>query len=109
MNNYNTILKYFNLFSNKDLSGLSELFDDNVTLTDWEISAIGKEKVLECNSNIFKSAQSLKVDVLEILQKDLTFACQLIITVNSKEKLEVIDFIKFNQSGKIISVKAYKG
>lgn len=109
MNNYNTILKYFKYFSNKDLKSLSEIFDENITFTDWQIAAIGKEQVLECNLQVFSSVDKLKVDIIEIIQKDLTFVCQLIITVNSKEKLEVIDFIKFDQNGKIISVKAYKG
>jgi len=109
MENYNTLLTYFKFFASKDLEGLSELFDENVTLTDWEIGSIGKSQVLESNLKIFNSVQTIKVDVINILQKELTYACQLIITINNKEKIEVIDFIKFNEFGKIVSVKAYKG
>ena len=41
--------KYFELFSNKDLIGLEEMFDINCSLRDWEINVTGKNKVLEAN------------------------------------------------------------
>ena len=109
LNNYSKVLEYFKLFSNKDIDKLSNLFDTDVTLVDWEISATGKDKVIEANLNIFKSVDLINVDVIDIIQKYNHFSCQLVITINGSEKIDVVDMIKFNENGKIMSIKAYKG
>ena len=107
--NYIKILEYFNFFSNKDIVQLSNLFDDDVTLTDWDISAVNKSNVVQANQNIFNSVETINVEVIDISEKDKTFFCQLIITINNLEKIDIIDIIKFNNIGKIKSIKAYKG
>ena len=106
---YDILLKYFEYFSNKDLQNLSNIFDDRVSLTDWDINAVGKESVMNANKNIFDSVNTINVDVIETFKKGNKFSCQLVITINDMETIEVVDVIEFNEKNKIISVKAYKG
>lgn len=108
INNYNILMDYFDLFSNKNLNGLSSIFDEDITLVDWEISADGKESVLKANQNIFNSVNTIKVNVLNVFEKENTFSCQLVITINDTETIDVVDIIEF-KNNKITSVKAYKG
>ncbi len=108
MNNYDILMEYFNMFSNKDLDGLLSLFDEDVTLVDWEISANGKENVLKANQNIFNLVNTIKVNIINVFEKENEFCCQLVITINETDVIEVVDIIKF-KNNKIISVKAYKG
>lgn len=102
------LMSYFEMFSNKDIDGLANIFDENIRLTDWEISANGKDKVIKANQNIFNTVNTIKVDVVNIFDREDEFACQILITINGNEVLEVVDIIKFKDN-KITSVKAYKG
>ena len=52
---------YFEFFSKKDVSGLESLFSNNIVLRDWEIHAIGKHDVINSNSKIFESVNTIKV------------------------------------------------
>jgi hypothetical protein len=106
---YNLLHEYFNNFSNKDLVKLSKLFSSDVSLTDWEISADGIENVLKANENIFNSVDKIRVNILNIFEKNNQFSCQLEIIINDKEKIDVVDIIKFNDNNKISLIKAYKG
>ena len=45
--------RYFETFSNRDISGLESMFSENIYLRDWKIEAKGKVKVLEANQKIF--------------------------------------------------------
>ena len=48
-------IEYFELFSNKDIEKLKEMFDSSINLRDWEINARGIEEVITANLNIFNS------------------------------------------------------
>jgi len=102
------LISYFEMFSNKDIQGLTDIFDENITLVDWENSSNGKDDVIKANQNIFNNVNTIKVDVINIFEKEDEFSCQILITINGNDILEVVDVIKFKDN-KIISVKAYKG
>ena len=104
----NLIKNYFTFFSKKDISSLDKLFADNVKLIDWEISANGKKEVLDANKKIFSSFKSIYVELKEIFIKDMTAVCLLEILVNNKDKIKVVDIIKFNNDNKIILISAFK-
>lgn len=108
ISNYKTLISYFKMFSKKDIEGLSLIFDDDITLVDWDINVSGKDNVIKANENIFSNVNKIDVEILNIFEKENEFCCQLIITVNENEKLDVVDIIKF-KNNKIVSVKAYKG
>ena len=84
------------------------MFSDDVTLTDWDVSVIGKEDVLRANKNIFSSVDSISVMVKNIHKNDNSYAVEIQITIDESTILEVVDVIVFD-GNKIKSIKAYKG
>ena len=103
---------YFSLFNKKDLAGLSEIFSDDVTLKDWNISVDGKEQVLSANKTIFEECPDIHVSILDVFQEtpfeDSRFACEISIKVSETECISVIDIISFNSENKIKEISAYK-
>lgn len=99
---------YFKYFSNKDLQNLENLFSENITLKDWDINVIGKQEVLKANKNIFESVESILVTLSKIYQDKNVVLCEIDILINRKEKLRVIDIIKFDENNKIKEILAYK-
>ena len=104
-----TALSYFKTFSEKNINGLREMFDDNVTLRDWEIDKQGIENVLKANLNIFQNVKTIKAIPQNIVSENNFVFAELKIIVNGDEELKVVDIIEFNKKGKIISIKAFKG
>tara|TARA_B100000401_G_scaffold351839_1_gene249456 strand:+ start:272 stop:607 length:336 start_codon:yes stop_codon:yes gene_type:complete len=100
---------YFTIFSEKNINGLREMFDDNVTLRDWDIDKQGIENVLKANLNIFQNVKTIKVIPQNIVSENNFVFAELKIIVNGDEELKVVDIIEFNKKGKIISIKAFKG
>ena len=103
-----TALSYFKTFSEKNIDGLREMFDDNVTLRDWDIDKKGIESVLKANLNIFQNVENINVIPQNIISENNFVFAELTIVVNDEE-LKVVDLIEFNKKGKIISIKAFKG
>ncbi len=104
----NLIKDYITYFSKKDISSLEKLLAEDVKLIDWEILANGKKEVLDANKKIFDSFKSINVELKEIFIKDMTAACLLEILINNKDKIKVVDIIKFNNDNKIILISAFK-
>ena len=100
---------YFTIFSEKNINGLREMFDDNVTLRDWDIDKQGIENVLKANLNIFQNVKTIKAIPQNIVSENNFVFAELKIIVNGDEELKVVDIIEFNTKGKIISIKAFKG
>ena len=103
-----TALSYFKTFSEKNIDGLREMFDDNVTLRDWDIEKKGIESVLKANLNIFQNVKTINAIPQNIISENNFVFAELKIVVNNDE-LKVVDLIEFNKKGKIISIKAFKG
>ena len=105
-------LSYFEAFSNKNLDALTTMFDDHVSLRDWEISASGKTAVLSANKNIFDSVESITVTPIRLYQDDNVVAAEISIDVYDNDGittvLKVVDVIEF-AGDKIRSIRAYKG
>ena len=99
---------YFKIFSEKNINGLREMFDDNVTLRDWDIDKKGIESVLKANLNIFQNVKTINAIPQNIISENNFVFAELKIVVNDDE-LKVVDLIEFNKKGKIISIKAFKG
>lgn len=108
MNLINITKLYFQYFSEKDIENLELLFSENIRLVDWEINVIGKKNVIEANKKIFNTVDSIKVTPLNFFQDKLVMTCEIDILINKKDKLKVVDIIKFNEDKKIINISAYK-
>ena len=109
----NLALQYFDLFSQKDIKNLKLLFShniiDHVTLRDWEISADGLDEVIAANEQIFNGVDTIKVTPLALYQQGNTVVAEIRILVNGTETLLVTDIIDFNDDGKIVNIRAFKG
>lgn len=105
-------LEYFDAFSNKDLDKLATMFDDHITLRDWEVSASGKTAVLGANKHIFDSVETITVTPIKLYQDADTVAAEISIEVYDNDgettNLIVVDVIEF-VGNKIKNVRAYKG
>ena len=99
---------YFELFSRKDLEGVSRKFSDDIFVQDWDIYAQGKGKVIEVNKGIFDSVDTVSVNIREFYQQDLVTICLIDVEINGQEIRRVIDIIKFNENYKIKEISAYK-
>ena len=102
-------LSYFNIFSQKNIEGLRTLFDDKITLRDWDINQTGIENVLKANLSIFEQVKTIKVIPQTIITENNLLSAELKIIIDNKDELKVVDIIEFNTNGKIISIKAFKG
>ena len=102
-------LSYFNIFSQKNIEGLRTLFDDKITLRDWDINQTGIENVLKANMSIFEQVKTIKVIPQTIITENNLLSAELKIIIDNKDELKVVDIIEFNTNGKIISIKAFKG
>lgn len=102
------VKKYFKLFSEKNEKELFKMFDNKITLLDWENYVSGKKKVCEVNKNIFKELKNIQVKPLNIYKERNTIIAEIIIKINKKDLLKVVDIISFNKKKKIISIKAFK-
>jgi hypothetical protein len=101
-------VKYFEDFSAKDISSLENLFDKNVSLRDWEVNVNGLADVLTANQKIFTSVKSIAVKPINLYEVDHTVIAELIINIDNKDFINVVDIIDFSKSGLITSIRAYK-
>lgn len=109
MSNKEKVITYFQKFSNKDIDGLKEMFSEDVRLTDWDIAEAGIDDVIAANKRIFDSVDTIVVKPLYFYYDgEDSFAVEILIVVDEKEFLEVVDVIRFNEDGLIDSIKAYK-
>jgi hypothetical protein len=101
--------KYFSFFANKDLEGLTNIFDQNVTIKDWMIEKKKLKNVIELNKKIFKKFKEIEIEIKEIFvsTKLKSTACKIKIKLD-KTTIDVIDLIYFNKKEKIIRIEAYK-
>tara|TARA_B100000900_G_C20401309_1_gene642869 strand:- start:469 stop:798 length:330 start_codon:yes stop_codon:yes gene_type:complete len=102
------VKSYFDIFSNKDIQNLKNLFSNDIILKDWEIEANGIDEVIEANLKIFNSVETINVTPQEIYQDNFVMICIIDVLINKKEKLKVIDIIKFNKNKKIEKISAYR-
>ena len=114
------IRKYFQAFSNKDIDTLETMFDKDVTLTDWEISAEGLLPVCRANEEIFRNVLRITAIPEEILIDGNNVCAMLTIEVitegtdptndfaENHETLKVIDLITLTNDLKIKSISAFK-
>ena len=102
--------QYFITFSNKDLSGLEEIFSKDIRLRDWDIKARGLEDVLKANKSIFENVEAIQINPLEIYNDGNAIVAELEIDINhGQESLLVVDVIEFDNENKILEIRAYKG
>jgi hypothetical protein len=109
MSNKELCLAYLKRYAEKNLDGIAEMFDDEIVLRDWNIVVRGKSNVLVETRKNFDAAKSIAIEPLFLYENKDSVAAELKITLNESDELYVIDVVTFNSSGKIQSIRAYKG
>lgn len=105
----NRALKYFDAFSNKDFDALELMFFAGSMLRDWEVKAHGKIEVFAAFKKIFDSVDTITVVPIMMYEDGNVVIAELKIIIDNKETILVTDVILFDESGRIVSIKAYKG
>ena len=85
------------------------MFAENISLRDWDITAVGKEQVVTANRTIFTAVETIEVTPIHLYQEGQTVIAELEILIDDTERLLVIDVLQFDRHGKIESIRAYKG
>ncbi|WP_298145461.1 nuclear transport factor 2 family protein [Flavobacterium sp.] len=109
LNHTEICLLYLQSYQDKNLTAVSELFADQIVLRDWNLRVVGKDAALDETRKNFEAAQSLHIEVLQTYENTKSVAAELIITVNNSEILHVIDVLDFDDQGKIVAIRAYRG
>ena len=100
---------YFEAFSNKNLQKLSELYAENVTLSDWEpLFFDGKQSVLYANKSLFESIESINIIVKRIGSNSNNVFAEIDILIDKNTHLYVVDILEFDKDNRIKSIRAYK-
>ena len=100
---------YFKCFQEKNLEGLSNILANTVYLEDWENRIKGKKKNLSFLKTIFnKNSFNIKIQNFFLHKSKRIVSCQILITLEDKKKIKVIDVISFNKKHKITKIEAYK-
>lgn len=110
MNTQQLVLEYFKKFMSKDLTGLADMFSEDIVLVDWDINVSGRDEVLKVNKKLFENTNSICVTPIRIVSNDSTVAAEIKVEISTEEqdiRLNVVDFIEFKE-GKILSVHAFK-
>jgi len=103
-----TVLQYFETFSNKNILELEKMFSDDIVLIDWNFNSRGKDLVVKDFKTIFEGVDTIQVNPITFyFNSDYSYAARIEITINGEEKLEVIDTLKFNDQGLINYIEAY--
>ena len=103
---------YLAAFQNRDINSLGDFFSDSATLTDWDQTAEGKDEIIAANKKIFSSFENISLVVTNVVSSscDVALECDLVLQDRNEEtRLLVVDFITFDESGKIVSLRAYRG
>lgn len=100
---------YFINFEKKNIHGLSEMFEDNISLFDPVVqNVVGKKNVLKVNKDMFDTHDEIKFTMKEIfVDASKMTAIGEVEFFLGKTKINVVDIIKFNKDMKIISITAY--
>ena len=99
--------EYFNAWNLRDIDALKKIFSDNILLEDWEIKEIGLSAVIEANKKIFNEVPNIKAHVQRIAMGHNCVFCELKISINAEEIIDVVDIITIKDD-KITEIKAYK-
>ena len=101
--------KYFDAFEMKNINYLRGVLANEATLSDWNIDVCGFDAVIAEYINMFGSLNGIAVNVINLYEDEYTVIAELIVTANEIGSVRVVDIISFDKSGKILSIRAYKG
>lgn len=104
--------KYLAAFAAKDIETLdSDIYSEDVVLSDWTDEFIGKDNVLNANKKLFSDVEQIGIHIKNIAYNNKTIFVNFDLVLNnknSKVELSVVDIIEINDVGKISHITAFK-
>jgi len=102
------IEEYFDAFVNKDLERLSQLYSDDVVLSEWDENIFtGKKAVLQANADLFGKFEKIGVIVKARGESGNISLNEIIVNLDDVS-VKVVDSIVV-QDEKIVYIMAYRG
>lgn len=101
--------EYFLAFAKKDIQSLARIFDQGIILTDWDNQANGIEEVLLIYEKIFSYMKNFDMKIINVCAEESMVVTELMLKIEGRDSLKIVDIIKFTELGKIKSISAYKG
>lgn len=102
------IEEYFDAFVNKDLARLSELYSDDIVLSEWDENVFtGKEAVLRANADLFGKFEKIGVLVKARGESGNISLNEIIVNLDDVS-VKVVDSIAVHNE-KIVYIMAYRG
>lgn len=100
--------EYFDAFVNKDLAKLSELYSDDIVLSEWDENIFtGKEAVLQANADLFGKFEKIGILVKARGENGNISLNEIIVNLDDVS-VKVVDSIVV-QDEKIVYIMAYRG
>lgn len=100
---------YLQAFVDKNIDKLVSLLAENVELRDWTLREKGINSVRSATLQIFKSCTTIEVLPVHVLIGEKNAIAELIIRFDDNEPIHVVDVYDFDDDGKIVAIRAYKG
>ena len=97
-----------NVSNKKDIEQIAEMFSEEIILNDPNGFSAGINEVLETTQNIFNSAKNIHIDVISLYTENQTVIAELEIIIDTNDLIKIVDILKFDELGKIESIRAYK-
>ena len=103
--------RYLAAFAAKDIDQLdSEVYADDIIVSDWSATTTGKEQVLISDKHLFDNTDLISIHIQNVAYNNkLIFIYFNLILINGQEKadLDVVSMIELNDSGKIRSITSF--
>jgi hypothetical protein len=101
--------KFISAYEQKNIDIISEMFAPNVVLRDWNSEVTGFQAAIAEFTKNFQAADSLSIEIRNLMVNSPFAAVELEIVINNSETLRVVDVLCFSKDQKILSIVAYKG
>ena len=101
--------KYFLAFAKKDFQSIAGMLQRDVVIEDWGNCADGIEEARLIYEQFFSCNSSIDIKIINMCSEGRTVMAELVLKIEGKDTLKVVDIINFTEIGKIKSIRAYKG
>ncbi len=96
-------------YAAKDLRTIEGQLAADVLLRDWNLEVRGRDAFLAETRRNFDDARSIAIDIERLHTTRTSVAAELVITVDSRIHLRVVDVFDIDGNGLVSAVRSYKG
>lgn len=101
--------RFLAAYAAKDLRTISSLLDEDALLRDWNLEVRGRHAFLTETRRNFDNADSIAIDVQHVHATTHSAAAEVLITVDGRIRLRVVDVFDIDSTGHVTAVRSYKG